>query len=443
MDLLLKIFVLFGIFIQYAATILSLSYRKYNVFAVVYLLSIFFYDFLFINASYFLPSSLVAVLKPYNEYLFIFLTIRLFLVKLNNIKSRNILMDKIILYLILVTLAVLLLNDFSSNIDPVSTILGIRIYLLPILLPYLMYKANWLATIDKKTFLSSLFLATLITIGYGTIQQMTFNGNVNSLWFYKFFNLNGENPVETGFYNFVRNDKLRTTSFFVSPIIYSISVAMSAVFVATLLIMKQNKMFKRSTLFLLLIAFIYGLLIAETRVGIFILAMAIAMLLVTKLTNRKGIYKLLATIPFIAMILTFLSLIYGYTDDLSALGRLIQYMSFFEYFKPLGLGFNSEYVLTMFDTYYMSLALVYGVFIVVPIYFYYKLNKVLYYQILEINGLNLLFAKGVFVLSLTFIYSFAFQFTAGAYQFRMLFFLIFIVLSNGVNNVSKTSRLSE
>lgn len=439
MDVLLKLFVVLGILLQYTITVLSLTYKRYDIFAIVYLFAIFFYDFLFINASYFLPGFVVGLLKPYNEYLFIFLLLKIALLKISKIKSKKILVDNIFLYLILSSLAVLLLNDFSANIDPISTVLGIRIYLLPIFLPYLMYKANWLGKIDKKMLLAALFIFSLVTIGYGIIQQFSFNGNVNSLWFYKFFNINGENPVETGFYNFVRNDKLRTTSFFVSPIIYSIALAMSSVFVVTLLI-TPNKMFKKATLILLLIAFSYGLIIAETRVGIFIVAMASAMLFITRFTARKKIYKLITLIPIVAVILTFGTLAYGYTDDLSALGRLVQYLSFFKYFKPMGLGFNSEYVLTMFDTYYMSLALVYGVFIIFPIYFYYKINNVLYQKILDLSGLDLLFAKCVFILSLTFLYSFAFQFTAGAYQYRMLFFLIFIVLGSQITQVKNISQ---
>jgi len=434
MNVLIEIVVLLAIFGQYIVSLYAIINKKFNLFAAVYLASLFFYDWLFINAYYFLPPLLLAVLKPYNEYLFLILLFRFIVSTVQHKKSKNALADSIILALIVPSFIVLCANDLSRNLNLSDTISGIRIYLLPILTPYLMYKAKWFNSLNTKKILSFLFTISIISVIYGFFQRQGFNGSVRSLWFYNFFNQYTENLVEIGPYNFIRNDVLRTTSFFVSPIIFSISLAIPTIYVLELLISK-NKLFSRKYLLFVLVILCYGLLICETRVGIIVSIISIAIHLVPKFFKFKYAYRIMLFVPFLAMILTFLSLIFGYTDDLSALGRLTQYASFFEYFQPLGLGFNNEYVLTRFDTYYMSVGLVYGGLLIFPVWFYLRINKFLYKVVLlNIDSPDFLFLKSTLALSLTFIYSFAFQFTAGAYQYRVMFFLIFIALTYQKND---------
>jgi hypothetical protein len=416
------------IFFQYAFTILALAYKRYDMFAIIYLASIVFYDYIFINASYFLPSVILNVLKPYNEYLFLFLIFSFLLSTAQKITQKHRVVDRAMLFFTIPTLFVLLINDLLTEVNIGDTIMGIRMYLLPIFVPYLMYKISWFDKINYKSFLSWMFGITIFVICFGIFQRFTYDGNLQSLWFYGFFNSFPENPVEAGFYNFIRDDVLRTTSVFVSPIIYSIAVAIPSIFAVGLLMAKSD-MFKKWQLILLIAFSLYGLFIAETRVGLLILIIATGIYFISVFIREKYALIFMPLLPLMAVLLTFLTLIYGYTEDMSALGRLIQYISFFDYFEVSGLGFNSEFVLSLFDTFYMSIALVYGIFVVFPFYFFFKVNRLLYKAAGVFRNREKVFAKAVYVISLTFIYSFAFQFTAGTYPFKLLFLLLFLVLA--------------
>jgi hypothetical protein len=430
------LFILMCIFLQYALSLLSIAYKRYNFFIIVYLCSIVFYDYLFINASYFLPETLLNLLKPYNEYLLVFLTFNFCLMSAQGIGFKHTNADKAVVVLLFSSLFVLLLNDFSTNINFGDTVNGLRMYLVPVFVPYLMYKANWFDKINFSTFLYGLFSISIVIVIYGTIQKNNFNGDLKSLWFYGFFSTFPENPVEVGFYNYIRNDVLRTTSFFVSPIIYSISVAIPAVYAVGALITKSS-LIRKWFLILVILTSLYGLVIAETRVGLIILIIGAGILIVPRVLKKKYALMVMPSIPLFAVVLTFISLLYGFTEDLSALGRLVQYFSFFEYYKIFGLGFNNEYVLNYFDTYYMSIALLYGVLVVFPIYFFVDLNRFLYKAVSGGVGNDGAFMETTFAVSLTFIYSFAFQFTAGSYPYKVLFLIIFVVFARKVASHGK------
>ena len=438
MGVIIAVLLLFVIGLQYFLSVYSIINRRYNLFGIVYLYSIVLYDFIYINAYYHLPSLLVAVLKPYNEYMTVILTLRLIISSIQHKKSSVKNIDKMMLYLIGGSLLILLFNDFATKIDLGATIAGLRIFLLPVIIPYLMLRANWLKYISERKLLYALFAITVVIVLYAIVQKSEFNGDIRSLWFYEFFKQYPENPIDEGPYNFIRNDVLRSTSLFVSPIIYSLAVAFPTIFLISLILFK-SKILSRATAGILAMIFIYGLIIAETRVGLVIIAIGTAILLIPRFVKVRYAYKLMVSVPILAVIVTFWTLISGYTDDLSALGRLTQYASFFDYFKLLGVGFYSELVQTKFDAYYMSLALLYGIFIVLPIYFYISINKTVYKTVLLNDGGDNIFSKAVLTISLTFIYSFAFQFSAGAYPYRLLFFLVFLVISK-FNNEKKNQH---
>jgi hypothetical protein len=423
------LFVIALISLQYGLSIVFFLTNRYSKLVYLYVFSIFSYDYLFINASYYLPDILVNLLKPYNEYFFLILLL-LVIQKVNSvdgvIKLRHI--DKSVLYLLLLpTSIILLLNDFSQNIDLMSTVQGLRTYLIPILIPYLMYNLYFLNKLNIGKFVNFLIFLSILTVLYGLYQKYTYNGQISSLWFYDFFGRYKENPVEEGFYNFVRNDQLRTTSIFVSPVIYSIALSIPTLLVISKLF-KEKKLIGKINLVLVLSFLIWGLMIAETRVGLFVTIIGLLILIscYIRILNR---YAFLLAIPIVFIVLTFITMIFGYTEDLSALGRLIQYASFFDYFKVLGLGFNNKYVLTYFDTFYVSIFLVYGVLAFLPIIFIFKLNKLIY-KLTKSSFYGRFFNVSTLAVSLSFVYSFAFQFTAGAYPYKLLFVLVFIAFNN-------------
>jgi|GEM_PF-3260790 len=429
----IAVIILFCIVIQYFILIFSVYARNYPLLAVLYITHNFFYDFLFINASYVLPETLVNVLKPLNEYFFIYL---LFLLLGSIRKSANLKLtkvDKLTLYYFILPSIIFLLMFIGDTIDePSQTVQGLRTYLLPIAIPYLMYKLNFFKGVKPKTVTNSIIYLSLIAVTFGIYQRNTFNGHVESLWFADFFKKMKEDPVASAPFDFIRNDVLRTTSFFVSPIIYSIEIAISVLLLMGN-IYKQKNILLKLLFSIIMLYLIYGLVIAETRVGLVVCLIGVSVMLISKFFKKSYAYYILYTVPISCIVITVITLVFGYSDELSALGRLAQYQSFFKYFNWYGSGFSNENVLTHFDTFYMSLAILFGIGAIFPLRFFLAINKHLFNIFKNAAGAHRAFALSVLAIALAFVYVYAFQFTAGAFPFKLMYFLCFVLLSYDIS----------
>lgn len=413
---------------QYIFIIYCIIFKNYNLVVASYIIHNFFYDYVFINASYYLPSLILNVLKPFNEYFFLFLlfgsVIKLF--KTGLFKFTK--LDKVtIKFFILPSILIFAYHNLLDVKNISNTIQGVRTYIIPVIIPYLLFRRGWLVKINFAFICYTIITLSIIAVLFGIYQKFTFRGDIKSLWFAEFFAKMNDDPVGNAPFDFIRNEVLRTTSFFVSPIIYSFVVA-TAIIVSVCMFFSKIVKFSKIILSIIIILLFYGLIISETRVGLINFFIGIILIYYGSFSKKKYTFFIMIIVPIIWIIFTFITLIYGFTDELSALGRLTQYASFFEYFKINGLGFSDENVLTRWDTFYMSLTFLFGIFVIFPLLFIYKINSYLFNKYQTISEESKYFALAVLVISLTFIYSFAFQFTAGSYPYKLIFLLIFIVL---------------
>jgi len=414
------------IILQYVLSVVWLKQQKYGCFILLQMYALFSYDYVFIHASYYLPPLLVAVLKPYTEYLICYFLFCFFVVLRRRFSFSNRTDALMLILLFLPGLLVLLCNDFTGNINPGETLKGLRLYFVPVLLPYLMYRCDILAGYKQWKITNALFCICLLLGLYGCFQRFAFTGHVRSLWFYTFFDQFAINPVAYQPSNFIRNDVLRVTSIFVSPLTYSIALAAPILLIVSIFINEAGKTLRKTKIILAVLGifFLYCQWMSVTRIGLIIDAIGITMLVALRLRAR---FLLLAAIPVVIIAATFYTLTSGITKDTSALGRLLQFREFARHFSVRGLGFNNALVQTHFDSFFISIGLLYGALVSFPLLWLYQLNKRAY--ILAKRQRNY-FTAAVFVFSLSFIYTFTFQFVAGAASYKLYFLLLFLIFTD-------------
>lgn len=414
----------------YLSFFLGIAYKKISLCVTAYLCVACFYDYIFINASYYLPQSFVALTKPISEYFLLCLIIYgIFKIIRKKGFQLNVYTKRVISLLLVPSLIVLFSADIIHGNEVGDIIQGLRFFIIPIIIPWLMARYNLFDQVSYKNVGYTIVFLAVTSVVYGIYQKYTFNGNIETLWFYDFFNKMDENPVEIGSFNFIRDDKIRVTSWYVSPIIYSLSLAIAFVYIISKLFLKR--LTAASYLFYTLVSifFLFGIFESQTRIGLFV-AMLSLMVLLLRRTFRFSIpYWIYLIAPLSAIVVTCLSLILGFTEDLSALGRLKQYASIMLYFYPSGNGFGAASVLSFFDSYYLSLMSLYGVFFVFPLAFLFFCSKKLFICAGRMRSYTHYFIVATFIIALTFIYTFAFQFTAGSYIYKLFFFMVFFSFS--------------
>jgi hypothetical protein len=372
----------------------------------------------------------VAATKPINEYFFVGLVFYGFYRMVQNKGiSLNVYSKKVIFFILIPSFIVFFTGDLIYGNGLGDVVQGLRLFMVPILIPWLMARYGIFEKISYKHIGYTIILLAIVSVIYGIYQKYTFTGNIETLWFYKFFNKLDQNPVELGSFNFIRDEKLRVTSWYVSPIMYSLSLAMALVYILSKIFSKRLPalvyLFYSAVIGLLL----FGIFESQTRIGLFVFLLSFLVLLLRATFKFLIPYWIYLLAPLSAIAATILSLIFGFTDDLSALGRLKQYASIMLYFAPAGNGFGAESVLTFFDSYYLSLISLFGVFCVLPIAFIFFCSKTLFAYAVGTKAYTHYFVIATFIMSLTMIYTFAFQFTAGSYIYKLFFFMVFFSFS--------------
>ncbi len=270
--------------LQYGITIWAIRTRRYDYLICVYICSLFSYDFVFINASYHLPKSAVALLKPYSEYLIAYFLYHLYIRQRQRISPANP-MDGYLIWLIAVpTLAVLLANDLLQHRAPGDTVLGLRLYLVPLVLGYLLYRCGILQRVHHLAIVNTIFVCSIASGIYGFFQKEWFNGDVQSLWFHKFFNRYAQNPIDYGPANFIRDRQLRVTGYFVSPITYSVAFCLPILLLFTMLADSFHRMtgHVRFLLLSMLAFFLYFQWQSVTRIGLIVDTIGLAIIILAK-----------------------------------------------------------------------------------------------------------------------------------------------------------------
>lgn len=409
---------------------LSFFFKKKFVFLLFLLTFITFYDYTFINISPFVSPVAFYIIKSWQEYLLLFLLILIVLTQ----KTKPLYLNKFDQHFLFSFLFLTVAGSIAGIIYGTSInqiYLGWRMYLLPLLWPFLLYKTSIFKEVPAKTMIYYFIAVSIIIVFIAFYQNLTFNDNLKNLWFYDY--IDKLNPIDEHPFDFVRDDKLRATSIFVSPLIYASFLSYALLNIVYYILLRNASKLKILLSLLILFLLCYGQYLSRTRIGFIILIVSLCCSFVVYFKpSLKFAYSIL--MPVIFLTGTFVSLLFGVTEDLSALGRLIQYASLPENFVPIGLGFGAEMTNVYFDSFYISVTLLFGVF--VPLYL--RLY-ILMLKKIKVNAYNIKYVEGdtyskvLFYSSygffFSFIYTFGFHFTAGSATLQIFYLLLFYFIS--------------
>lgn len=205
--------------------------------------------------------------------------------------------------------------------------------------------------------------------GYGVYQLFSIK-QWQDFWYHRPLFLMG---YELNDFDSFRNGMPRISGFFTSPLEFSFFITFVFFMVLAVLISERRRMAawkvsKRDFLaIVLLFFFVYVISQSTVRSAQICLVSAFAyMLLLARLRSRFAIVATGFLYVLLLSLTTFLYIGLGYTGDLSALGRLVQWSFVLEAVvaSPLGLGFSNvgpgqEY---WFDSFWLNLAASFGVF---------------------------------------------------------------------------------
>ncbi|WP_132051652.1 hypothetical protein [Pseudocnuella soli] len=321
--------------------------------------------------------------------------------------------------------------------------LGWRMYLLPFLWAFLLYKTSFFKHTKAVTIVRYLVFVPVLIVLVALYYNEVYRQDLRILWFYNF--IDEINPIESHAFDFIRDDKLRATGIFVSPLIYATYLSISLIILFFYLLFSRRSFLKSFGLFSILLLLVYGQYLSRTRIGFIIFAVALigSALAYFKPSTRFSVFL---SVPLILLLFTFLSLGLGFSEDPSALGRLLQYASVPEHFILFGVGFGSELTNVRFDSFYISVLLLFGV--LAPLYFrlYFVLLKKMhrclpYFKSCEHDIHERIIFYAGFGYCLSFLYTFGFHFTAGSATIQMFYLLLFYSISKYSHQVTNDTRV--
>lgn len=399
-----------------AGIIYGFIFKKSTIFTLFFLSFICLYDWILIHLSYTLPSNIVLLLKSLQEILASLVCICIcYNVYISNKLPIN-KIDKIALLFLFISI-VGIANSFTSGNDIKSIIQGLRLYITPVLIPFLFYKYGLFKQISLRYLNAYIKILICVLLCFSIIQVYSYNGDLSSLWFYNFYNSEPNNPIDFASYNFVRDGNLRATAFFVSSIHLAIAFAFLCMYCFTMKL--------RGYFFWCILALI-GIELTQTRMGYFLLIIVLGIICTSKISHNNS-YLI---IPFAAVIVTFISLMFEITNDESAIGRLKQYTTFYSDFSIKGRGIGDYFSLVYYDSFYLSILTAFGICALMYIYGYLRYMSILHKYVLNLpNGDDKKFLSYVVYICCTALYLFAFHYVAGSFPFNFLFTLVFIGLS--------------
>lgn len=411
----------------------GLLYTAYNTqkstFVGILIILCCFYDFLFIDISYTLPAEITTILKPFQEFI-ILIGCVLILLNRNNKETIRISYKKLLMSLcVLIPLIVSIFSSIINGMEVNILITGFRCFFVPILCAYIVtYKEG--INIKPRIF----EIISLLMVIYAIFQVYCFSGNLNELWVYESqYDSYGENLIDKAYYNYLKNGSLRAISFFVTPIDLSItSAACSLFFICTYINLK-----KFNYLFFSIFS-ILGIFLSQTRIGFFTLLIGIGIIIYLKL-NKVAKKKCLIGGPLILIVITLLYVVLIGDIDLSALGRLTQYIEFNQNFSILGRGLGDQSGVFSYDSFILCCLNLFGISGILYLSFYILLfSKVI--KIYNQKKRDSLITFTI-VLSSSMLYVFGFHHIAGSFIYWLVILLLFnaIAFNNDkrINNTVK------
>ncbi|MEI6947307.1 hypothetical protein V9K67_08940 [Paraflavisolibacter sp. H34] len=430
MQALIDILFLFFFSLVYVYFFLSFFYREKAVFFFFLICFIAFYDIVFISISPYVSPIVLNIIKSWQEYLFLFLLFLLMMPGKNKSFYLN-KFDRTFLFSFILLTAVGSVGGMMNGTPAGQVFLGWRMYLLPFLWSFLLYKTSIFNRISSRFVINLLISVTVFIVLFAIYQQLTFDNDLKRLWFYDY--INRLNPIEDHEFDFIRDGQLRVTSIFVSPLIYASFLSFSMLMLIFRIFIKREPLIGKVVPAMLLVLLGYGQVLSRTRIGFIILLVGLCCsFLVYFRPSSKFLFSFFVPIAFLSV--TFISLIFGVTDDLSALGRLIQYSSLPSNFVPMGMGFGAEMTNVYFDSFYISVILLFGIFVPLYLRFYLvplrKMNEhARYLRYEERDSSNRILYYSCYGFFFSFLYTFGFHFTIGSATVQLFYLLLFFFVS--------------
>ena len=406
------------IFILYGYILTSLSKKNNTNIFVSFLLFNIFYDWLFIQLGYSSLAFCVQPLKILYELILIYLYIKYVGKKHIDISPKL----KYVIIPLLYGTVLAVFYSFSSSLY----IKGVRMFFEPILAAYVLYKSGLLEGIVFSK-VSRLFASTTILMLIYSLYQYNNYKSVGDFWFYHFFDSISETSLDNLQFNYFRNGVPRCPSFLTSSI--SASLFYSFMFLYFYIVERRGMLYK-----FVLLCSLYGLYLSNTRIGFLVMILGFGIYFIkTKFIN------LAIMLPIVAIALTFISLLFGYYEEDSALSRVIQFGMVLDNNNYLGYGLADANSVLLYDSYILSVYNAIGMFIFVFLYFFYSFVKSCK-SIESQNKRNGIVTYG-FILTLCFIYIIVFQFFAGDVSYKifcLIFFASYSVIGRNNIKVVKT-----
>jgi hypothetical protein len=423
---------------------LTFYLKSKKIFVFIYIFLVLFHDFIFINLDYISHRELTnLIIKSWQEYLLLFLLANLFIGRKK--------LGKNVFYTLL-AIGILTMVGAAGVLEGASgfdLFVGWRKYFLPLLNTLLLFALNIFDDLTQAYILRTLTLLSILVFSYALHQRARFERvsipsgidrekgfyerrdvALKEFWFYEKF---GKLHMWRSWPNYMRNDSPRLTSVFVSPIIFSEYLALVALlYISTIL---DRRSHTRSTVLIAVIFLVVALVAMEmshTRIGYFQIAIGLAILLFMRMRFRPWIYwfVVLVSIAFLLIVLSVFDI-----GDASARGRLVQYREMFSLFKPQGYGFHSP-VVDLYDSLYISVILLFGVFVLLYFYVHLYWTRLLFNSRLIANS-NPQW-KGEFMIVVasvcSFIFAFAFQFSIGSAPVALLYLFLFWGVARQLQN---------
>ncbi|WP_338358634.1 hypothetical protein [Yeosuana marina] len=320
-----------------------------------------------------------------------------------------------------------------------ETILSWRMYLLPILLPCLVYLNDGFKNVNTAFFYKFLKTTLFILVLFALYQNLLFkflNGGQltflsknfrseagtilkKALWFYEYF---GADYILPRWFNMIRNGNIRATSFFVSPIIFAQFLGViGSILMGKFLYSKR----KINVLIMLAITF-FGIYLAQVRAGFIFFIITFFIIYFNRKTKIKN-YVIIG-LPLLLVGITFIGLILFKVGDASTLGRLVQYSELFKGFKFIGYGLGSPRSIISYDSLIISVFFAFGIFA----FLYFKLHlnilkSVNRFHQVVIDEYSFL-AIGLMGAFSAFVYISFFHFSIGSAPIRFFYFIVFYYL---------------
>lgn len=381
------------------------KYKNSYVIALLFIYNIF-YDWIFIHiidgfGENIITSGLKLIYEVFLVYLFITLIVK---------KKRTTKISVGIKYIIVVLFYGIIISLLNG--DGLSDILsGVRIFIEPIIAGYLFFANGYFSHLKIKKIYRFLSIVT-IALFLMTLYQYYAYKTETDLWFYNYMSKYKKLDFGSNLYNYFRDDSIRASSFFVSPI--DASLIYSFLFIFFFMYRKISH-----SSYVMFSICLLSVLLSKTRIGLVVIFIFLGI----SILRRHRVLSCL--IPLLAITFTFITIIFGYTDEPSALGRIPQYLIFYNDFKPLGYGIGNENSLVVYDSYLLSVLYAFGICGIFLFYFFYKYYK---FSVPLIDKSNLIFY--VYVLLLSSIYIISFQFFAGNSSYKYLIIMFFIAYAN-------------